>query len=387
MQTADVAVVGLGAMGAATLYQLARRGVAVIGIDQFAPPHELGSSHGETRITRQAVGEGPDFAPFVMRSHQIWRDLEAATGATLLVQCGCLIIGNRNARAMYAKKPAFMERTLAVAEAFGIEHEILEGGSEIARRFPQFSNLADDDLAYFEPGGGFLHPEACISTQLAEAGRLGATVVTDTRVNSLTQRSGRVHVVHSGGEVQAKHIVVAAGAWNPKLLGAPFDGMLQVERQVLFWFAADAATYAPGVCPVFVRIFGSGDSDFFYGFPVPSGSAGVKVATEQHEVTTDADSVSREVTAAEAERFYATHIAGRLAGAGPELLRAKACLYTTNVGGSNFVMDWHPAMDRVFAISACSGHGFKHSAAIGEAVAELLTGGASSLALSPFRLR
>ena len=92
MSTYDVAVVGLGAAGAATLYQLARRGISAVGIDRFSPPHIYGSTHGDTRITREAIGEGEAYTPLVQRSHAIWRELEAETGQTLLTQCGGLIL-------------------------------------------------------------------------------------------------------------------------------------------------------------------------------------------------------------------------------------------------------------------------------------------------------
>jgi len=123
---AEVAVVGLGAMGAATLYQLARRGVSAIGIDRFAPPHALGSSHGETRITRAAVGEGEDYVPFVRRSHAIWRELEAATGQSLLEQCGLLMMAPRGVRTGHHGKTDFLNRTASVARRHRIPHQMLD---------------------------------------------------------------------------------------------------------------------------------------------------------------------------------------------------------------------------------------------------------------------
>src|SRR4051794_16190583 len=125
--TAEVAVIGLGAMGGAVLYQLARRGVRVLGLHRFAPPHAEGSSHGETRITRQAVGEGGEYAPLVLASHRIWRQLEAETGETLLTACGALVMGVDTGAALHHGKPDFVGRTVATAEAHGIAHEILDG--------------------------------------------------------------------------------------------------------------------------------------------------------------------------------------------------------------------------------------------------------------------
>ena len=146
------------------------------------------------------------------------------------------------------------------------------------------------------------------------------------------------------------------------------------------------AAYAIDRCPGYIRVFGPEEGQFFYGFPTPPGSVGVKVATEQHSRSADADTVSRDVSPAEAEQFYRRHIAGRLAGVSDRLIRAQVCLYTTTEFGSNFVMDRHPAMDRVHVVSACTGHGFKHSAAIGEALAELMVAGRSTIDLAPFAL-
>jgi sarcosine oxidase len=135
--SADVIVIGLGAMGSAALYQLARRGISVTGIDRFAPPHERGSSHGESRITRQAIGEGEEYVPFALRSHEIWRELEADTGRSLFAPIGGLIIGRRTDSGIHGQAD-FIGRTIAAATRFGIEHEVLTA-DDVTRRFPQFS--------------------------------------------------------------------------------------------------------------------------------------------------------------------------------------------------------------------------------------------------------
>jgi sarcosine oxidase len=383
--TTDIAVIGLGAMGAAALYQLARRNVRVLGIDRFAPPHTLGSSHGETRITRQAVGEGAAYAPLVLRSHEIWRELEAATGATLLTACGGLIVGPTNSTTTHHGKPDFLPTTIAVARQFGIAYEVLDRDA-IARRFPPFINLTSDDVGYYEPGAGFLHPEACISAQLAEARRHSAETLLNTTVTAISQRGGTVRLETSAGPVEAAKVLVTAGAWTAPLLGSPFDRLLRVTRQVLHWFAPDdPAPFDPARCPVFIRMHGAGDTDYFYGFPIPPGGAGVKVATEQYDVATDAAAADRTTRPEEGAGLYDNHLAGRLAGVTPCVLRSAACLYT-NTPDAGFLIDAHPAMDAVLVVSACSGHGFKHSAAIGEAAAERLVAGLTTLDVSSFHL-
>ena len=173
-RTADVAVIGLGAVGSATLYQAAKRGVRVIGIDRFNPPHQHGSSHGDTRITREAIGEGREFVPLAVRSNEIWQELESATGSSLLTRTGGLILAPGNIAGDHHGSRSFLGDTLAAAQQFGIAHESLDAG-EVLRRYPQL-RLRGDETAYYEPGAGFLRPEACVAAQLAEARRLGAEI-------------------------------------------------------------------------------------------------------------------------------------------------------------------------------------------------------------------
>lgn len=370
-EQADFVVVGLGAMGSAVLYQLAKRGANAIGIDRFAPPHRMGSSHGETRITRQAVGEGGDYAPLVINSHRIWRELEADTGEKLLSDCGVLVMAPGSGPTSHHGKPDFVARSIEVARDFGIVHEVLDG-AEVARRFPQFLGLSGNEKAYYEPGGGYVFPERCISAQLSRAAQLGAQVRTGVEVLSIDQH-GMVRIETSSGTIEARQAVVTAGGWTAPLLGAPFDRLLAVNRQVLHWYELnDLAAYGPGA-PAFIWMHGATDVDYLYGFPPLPGDRRIKVATEQYETRTTADTINREVDPAESAEMYRKHVQGRLAGATPRVAQAAACLYTVTPD-RGFIIDRHPRLDSVFVVSACSGHGFKHSAGIGDVVAEQLTG-------------
>ncbi|MCJ2064940.1 N-methyl-L-tryptophan oxidase [Methylobacterium sp. J-088] len=380
----DVAVLGLGAMGSATLYQLAKRGASVIGIDRYAPPHALGSSHGETRITRQAVGEGRDYVPFVTASHRIWRELEAATGETLLNACGALVMAPGHGVSSHHGKPDFVGRSISAAEGAGIAHAVLDG-AEVARRFPQFLNLAGDEKAYYEPGGGYVIPERCLAAQLACAAASGAEIRTGCAVRALQQDGDGIRVDTADGEIRADRAVVAAGAWTAPLLGQPFDRLLTIRRQLLHWYAlADTAAYGPQA-PVFIWMYGTGDTDYLYGFPPMPGERALKVATEQYGTSTTADAVERRVDPLESAEMYRLRVENRLAGATPEVVRAAACVYTVTPD-RGFIIDRHPAMDRVLVVSACSGHGFKHSAGIGEAIAADLAGEPQRIDLAPFAL-
>ena len=303
---ADVIVVGLGAMGAATLWQLARRGVRALGLERFSAPNTMGSSHGETRITRRAIGEGEVYGPLVDASFEAWRELEARTGTPLFVESGVLVVAPADGSASTHAMPDFLGRTVDIARARGIEHERLDGAA-IRRRFPVFGGAADTDAGYFEPGAGYLFPDRCIAAQLALAGAAGATVREHVAVLALDTDAGGVTVETSAGPLRAKRVVVAAGAWSGELLGAPFDALLTVRRQVLHWFELDGAEGASAgathpsafdAMPAFVWLHGTRDDDVFYGFPPMSGAGTIKVAEEQYRSSTHPDALDRTVDVA-----------------------------------------------------------------------------------------
>src|SRR5687767_14781221 len=175
----DVIVIGLGAMGSAACYQIARRGARVIGIDRFAPPHSFGSTHGETRITRQAIGEGEQFVPFALRSYEIWRELESETGEDLLTITGGLIMSSAVEHTLHGNTD-FLKTTIDAASKFAIKHRVLNA-HEISEEFPQFS-LGGSEVGYFEEAAGFLRPERCVATQLRQAEKLGAVLRRNERV-------------------------------------------------------------------------------------------------------------------------------------------------------------------------------------------------------------
>ncbi len=378
----DVIVIGLGAMGAATLYQLGLRGTKALGVDRFAPPHAFGSSHGETRITRCAVGEGTAYVPLAQASHRIWRGLEERVGQELLVQCGNLVIGHEGGGGLHGGTRDFVQTTIESAVSGRVPHEVL-GSAEILRRFPAITGLTGE-RACFEPGGGYVFPERCIAAQLAEAQVRGATILQEAVIGVYQDAKG-VSVETSSGLHHAAQVVVAAGSWAPALLGAPFDHLLSVKRQVLHWFSADGETFAPQQLPTFIWVHGPRPDQSFYGFPALPRSGAMKVATEQYEVDCDPDTIERNVVSAEQNAMFDAHLKGRFNGIGP-CLRSTVCMYTMTAGG-RFIIDRHPRMDRVTVVSACSGHGFKHSAGIGEAVAQQIVEGRSKVDLTPFALR
>ncbi|MFZ0921359.1 MAG: N-methyl-L-tryptophan oxidase [Candidatus Dormiibacterota bacterium] len=383
MSTYDVAVVGLGAAGAATLYQLARRGVRAVGIDRFSPPHVYGSTHGDTRITREAIGEGEAYTPLVRRSHAIWRELEAETGADLLTQCGGLIVEAAGGGAAGHHRHEFLASTIACADRYGIKHELLSA-ADVAVRFPQFA-LDGDESAYYEPTAGFVRPERCVEAQLTVAARLGAEIRREERVLAVEPSGSGVLVRTDHGVVDARRVVLAVGSWVRDFVSRERLSLFGVYRQVMAWFELrpDAIDHTPGAMPVF--IWGLSDGDAFYGLPAIDGSRDVKVATEQLDTATEADEASLEVDPDEPRVLYDTLIGRRLPGLSGRCLRTARCLYTLTPD-ANFVIDDHPDINGVLLVSPCSGHGFKHSAGLGEAIAQRITTGTSDADLSSFRL-
>ncbi len=380
--TCDVAVVGLGAVGGATLMQLARRGVKVVGLDRFDPPHRRGSSHGQTRITRQALGEGAQYTPFVLRANAIWEGVERELGVSLLERCGFLYVTRDDGGAAHAGGPGFLATTCAAAETYAIAHERLDGG-EIARRFPQFTGLQGDERAYYEPGGGYLRVEGCIAAQLKLARRQRAEVRTGVRVLAVEPRGEGVVVRTDAGDIHAGAAVVAAGAWLGGFAGEALRRRLDVTRQVLHWFPlADASAWRSGRSPAYVWTYGSAPGEQFYGFPPIGGE--VKVARE-NDALADPEYVRPDPERdAREEAAIRRHVEGRLAGLAPAATsRWERCLYTTTPD-RDFMVGSDPSSPAIRLVSACSGHGFKHAAAIGEALAAELTGDGSGLDLKPF---
>ena len=389
----DAIVVGLGAVGAATLCQLARRGARVLGIDRFAPPHEHGSSHGESRITRLAIGEGEAYVPLVRRSHAIWRELEAATGRSILTQTGGLVLAPRDGAADHHGKPDFVRRTIASAQRFGIVHEVLDANG-IRARFPQF-HLQGNEIGYYEPEAGFVRPEQAIAAQLDVARALGAQVHAGDPVLALDggAEGESVTVRTASATHTARQVVVAAGPWLPQFLPQAardaWHGEFEVYRQVMYWFDAGNAArdFAPGRMPIFIWMYGDAEEDYMYGFPsADAGRPALKVASEQYARTTSPAALVREVDAAEVEAMYRSRVAGRFPAIGGRAVDARACMYTVT-RDRHFVVDRLPDAPQVLVASACSGHGFKHSAGLGEAIAQRVLGQASDFDLRAFAHR
>ena len=379
-ERADVVVLGLGAMGSSVCAQLAMRGVSVIGIDQYEAPHPFGSTHGETRMTRLAAGEGAEYVPLVRRSHELWRAIEAQTDTRLLNQTGGLIISRPGGW--------LFDATCELARRFEIEHQLLSP-AELHERFPMLA--ADEEtVAYFEPEAGFVRPEEAVRAQLELARRGGAELRPRERLLDWSASSEGASVVTDRATYACDQLILCAGPWLPGLLPEARD-LFAVYRQIQLWFAIREGYEQLRDMPVFVWDFGGEREGFvhlagFYGFPAVDGPAGgLKVASETYETTTEPDGRQHPATPDEAAAIYRRCIEDRFPWLGPNPVRSVSCLYTCT-RGSRFVIDRHPEHDPVLIVSPCSGHGFKHSPAIGEAVAQWVTEGRPELDLGPFAL-
>jgi sarcosine oxidase len=372
-------------MGSATLYQLAQRGIRALGIDLLAPPHTLGSSHGDTRITRQAIGEGDHYTPLSLRSYEIFREMERLTETSLLEVTGGLMISSLSEPVSVVHVPQFFQNTVAAAQKFGIKHEILNA-KEMRLRFPQF-NVDDDEMGYFEYDAAYLRPEEIIRVQLKLAGELGATIHTNETVIGFEENAKGVEVYTNQGTYTAERLVLSVGPWLTELL-PQLKPVFKVYRQVLYWFdiADSFEQFAPPKFPLFIWQLKGAEAGV-YGLPALDGpNGGFKIGSSNYltEPVTP-DSVERSVSAEETVEMFNSKVERCFPLANNKCLKSAVCLYTVTPD-SAFVIDWLPDSQRIVICSPCSGHGFKHAAAIGESIAEMTTKGHSHLDLSAFKL-
>ncbi len=326
-------------------------------------------------MTRQATGEGDIDIPLALRRKAIWRGIGTDCGEQLVDEGGFLAIEGSGGTALRHGRPGFFDTTVEVGRRFGIAHELLTPDAVMAR-YPAF-RLNGDERCYFEPGGGVVFPERIVAAQCRLAAQAGAGVNLGEVVQSIVQSDDHVTVRTDRADYPADRIVVAAGAWTPGLF-SKLLAPLRVLREVMQWFEAAPLDFQPRRFPTFIWPHGSSADDSFYGFPILAGcTPALKVAAEQFSnAVGDLARLDRTVTMEETAAMFIRHVSGPLSGAHSHAVKASACLYTHSPDG-HFVIDRHPDFDRIMLASACSGHGFKHSAAVGEHIAAVLTGAAS----------
>jgi sarcosine oxidase len=352
----DVIVVGLGTMGAAAAHELARRGVGVLGLDRFAPPHDRGAHAGGSRIIRAAYMEGSEYVPLVRRAYQLWREVEELAEVRLLQVNGLLMIGTPDSTAVAG--------ALASARAHDVEVELFDA-DRIRRRYPQFVP-AEHEVGLYEPGAGMIRPELAVSAYLRLAAAAGARLRTDVPVTGWQADDDGVTVSLGDEQVHADRLILAPGAWAPELLALRIP--LRVERRVQhYWRSAGPPdAYDPGRFPAWIWEFEPG----FCAYGLPAVDHEIKAAMHDGNETVDPDQPPEPVRPAEIELMRAW-LAARM----PDLaaggwLGAKPCLYTLTPD-EHFVLGQHPSSARVAVACGFSGHGFKFAPVVGEVLADL----------------
>ncbi len=364
MNTYDTIVIGLGGMGSATVCELARRGHRVLGLEQYAFDHTLGSSHGQSRIIRQAYFEHPDYVPLLQAAYEGWDALSAGSATELFNRCGLLLAGPDTGEVIAGTREAASLHQLPLEE---LNYDTAQ------RRYPAF-NFREGDTILNEAQGGYLRVEACVAAHLAQARHHGATLHEMEPVSDWNRDGAGVRVTTDRAVYRAARLILCAGSWTGPLL-ASLALPLEVRRVVTAWFPTEnpAFTLEKG-CPVFA--FQTPDG-FYYGFP-ELDTRGVKLACHAPGLpVADPATVDRHVTAVDVaplQAFARQYLQG-IASAPSD---STVCLYTMSPDG-HFIIDRHPEQEQVTFAAGFSGHGFKFCPAIGQILADLSITGKSEL--------
>jgi len=372
MPSFDVIVLGVGGMGSAACFELARHGRRVLGLEQFPLVHDRGSSHGHTRIIRTAYAEGPAYVPLVRRAFERWYELEQLTGRHLLTECACLNVGPPDSEHVEGVRASVREHALAAEE--------LTGG-EINRRFPAFRFPADYS-GVLEQAAGFLYVEECVRAHIDAAVSLGAEIHAEEPVREWKVVGDGVEVATDKGTYRAAKLVVTAGAWATKLL-ADIGVPLHVMRQTLLWFAPASRSeeFRRDRFPIFIADVPGGP---FYGLPAIDGF-GLKVARHYNAPELpNPDTVNWSLTDADTAAMRPL-IDAYLPGLGA-LRKGQVCMYTITPD-HHFVLDTHPAHPQVSVACGFSGHGFKFATTVGEVMADLAERGSTKHDIAMFSAR
>jgi sarcosine oxidase len=359
----DVAVIGLGGMGSAVLAHCAARGASVIGVEQFTPAHDLGSSHGRTRMIRKAYFEDPAYVPLVLRAYELWRELEHAAGEEILRLTGLLSVGQETSEIIRGTRRASSEHDLPLEQL---------SQREVNARYPMLK-LWQDEVALVETDGGVLDPELAIRAQLKIAEAKGAKMRFGVALESWhATENGFDLCLSDGGRISARKLILSLGAWFKETLEA-LGVRIRVQRNVQAWFRPETHAYdAPGF-PSFL-LDREGLPTPLYGFP--DFGDGIKAAFHGLGDLTDATQIKREIDPARDVEPIARALEQWMPGGAATFLEAKPCMYTLTPD-ENFVIDRHPDHANLILCGGFSGHGFKFAPVVGEIAAELALDGGS----------
>ena len=358
----DVAVIGLGGLGSATAYWLARRGVNVVGLEQFELGHVRGASHDHSRIIRRSY-HTPEYVELAAQAYSAWRAVEADGDVEIITTTGGIDL--------FPAEAAIDHRSYTSSlEAAGVPYEFIDG-AEVRRRWPAFAGgtlVGDDVAAIYSAETGIVPAGRGTDTLQRLATAHGAALHPHTRVIELRPVGGEVDVITDRGTMRCGHVVVAADAWTNRLL-APLGldiPLVVLREQVSYFPHADLQRFAPGRFPVWIWM----DDPSFYGFPVYGDTSAVKAAEDVGGSEVDADTRTFEPDTAMEQRLG--EFMHGLVGDGFGAPRTTTCLYTLT-SDRDFVCDRLPQHPQI-SVALGAAHGFKFASWFGRTLAGLACG-------------
>jgi sarcosine oxidase len=370
----DVIVLGLGANGSSALYNLSKTHKKVAGLDRFTPPHAFGSSHGQSRIIRQAYYEDPVYVPFLKEAYRCWSAIESLSGKQLFLKTGGLMLGMEDASVVTGARIS--------AETHGIAYEYLTF-ADLQKRFPAF-RPSPGTVGVLETEAGILFPEECITTFLEQAAKNGAILRYNETVSDIIPQQDKVTIITSKGRYETEKLIISAGAWTGKLAAAlGLHLPLTIARQVLYWFtnknSRSQPYFLPDSLPVYIWEYLPGK--MFYGFP--DLGEGIKIAYHHAGQPIKPDELTQAVSPQEIDDIK--EMANTYLNMEAVFNYSSVCMYTNTPDG-NFIIDYHPEYKNIIIASPCSGHGFKFSSLTGKLLSEMATDTKTALDISPFSL-
>lgn len=366
MVETDILVIGLGAIGSAALYHLARRGAAPMGLDQFQIDHPFGSSYGRSRAFRIFYHE-PLYVNLATAALPLWQELEAVSGEALLTLNGMLMFARPGNEAF--------ERNLRMLQLLRQPYEQLTA-ADVASRFPAF-RLPADWIACLTPGAGFLDASGSVRTHVTQARRFGASVREQVRVRQIDIASTQPEIETSAGRYRCARLILTAGPWTSQLL-ADLALPLTVTRQQKFYFKPkNTAGYQPDRLPIFADY-----EMLYYGFP--DQGQGLKVADDNLGDSTTPDALDRNLDLTQRDRLQ-QWLRQIMPDSDPAFIEGQTCMYTLTPD-RDFVIGSHPGNPNVLIGAGFSGHGFKFSTLIGRILAELALDGTTGYPIDRFNV-
>ncbi|MBU7595196.1 N-methyl-L-tryptophan oxidase [Metabacillus halosaccharovorans] len=368
----DVIIIGAGSMGMAAGYYLSKSGKKTLLLDSFHPPHNKGSHHGETRIIRYAYAEGEEYVPFILKAQELWNELERDTGKPLFIPTGVLSVGN--------KESNFIQNTISSSTTYSLPLEVMNP-AEVQNRWSGIT-LPNDFIGCFEPTSGVLKCEESIKAYQMLAEMNGATILSNSRVKEIHIQEEKVTIKTSDKTFCSDSLVVAAGAWSGHLLSMlDLNLPLTPVRKTFAWFDVNEKIYNSNDFPAFAFETSQG---LYYGFPSVDG-AGLKVGRHDGGERINPDEAMKQFGEIVEDEGDLIQFLNQYLPEIGSLKYGKTCMYTLTPD-DKFVIDIHPKYSNVAIAAGFSGHGFKFSSAVGQALSNLIVSGKNEIDISQFSI-